>query len=497
MGNVPTATLEFGGVTYHVERTLGKGAYGKVQVLFPPRECPHLPMLVVKRMHKQLLITKGTQVIQALRFEKHVLSNLQHPLLVNLHATFQNENELFMVLDLMAGGDLSYWLAKEKRQGNFPVFSEDRVRFYAACLLLSLSFFHGNNIVHRDIKPDNIMLCGKGYAHLTDLNVSKMLDPEKRTASGFAGSPSYICPEMFRREIYNSSADMWSLGATLFEMLAGRVPWTRLEHPESVEFIEANDVPEAYLSHTKGDPNYERMVKRILRERISWPSKMGLSELCKDFITRLLCPASKRLSARSAMKHPWFESMDWDALFRMEIPAPFVPNTDTANADAHHMFEEVMGPKVKFRPLTDAEQAFFIDWDWDRQGGVLPGDKTEKPPKKSLLKTSRACRERQVAFVEKGVDLPELKSFPPFRRAVATPSLELSGGASTPTFSAASSSQPQSSSSIEQTLIEGSIGTLPLVEHSADQPDTPTRRRRSRKKGKSSHLELNLAHSSD
>ena len=405
MGNNASKTMEVGGVTYGVERVLGKGAYGKVHVLFPPKGHPdQVPRLALKRMDKQLILSKGPRTLKALLFERLILSKMRHPFLVNLHATMQNEDELFMVLDLMHGGDLSYWL---HRNHSLP---EGQVRFYAANILLSLRYFHKHGVLHRDIKPENIMLDNKGYAHLTDLNVCKPINLETGTVTGFAGSAVYMAPEIFRQEPYDTRADMWSLGVMLYELLVGRLPWHKAPRASTDEYIKKTKLPTDWVKRAPNDPEYTRMVKRITREKIHFPSTVFPPGNMKDFLEHLICPVDSRYTVEDALRHPWFADINLDEMLNRTLPAPFVPDSEVANADAHFVFEEVMGPKPKRKLLTDEEQAQFHSWDW-LSDEVLSAKKTAEkdlpPPKKgkssakrsTLMKSTDDCQQRQAAYI--------------------------------------------------------------------------------------------------
>ena len=410
MGNNASKTIDVGGVPYGVERVLGKGAYGKVHVLFPPKGHPNQsPIYALKRMDKSLILGKGARTVAALKFEKHILSKMQHPFLVNLHATMQNEDELFMVLDLMHGGDISYWLGKEHH------FPEAQAKFYTCNILLSLRYFHKHGVLHRDIKPENIMLDAKGYAHLTDLNVCKPINMETGTAQGFAGSAAYMAAEIFRGEAYDSRADMWSVGVMLFEMVTGRVPWGRDPRPTTEQYLVNTEIPEEWHRRAKNDPDYLKMVKRITREKVHIPS--SVSAPCKAFLKKLICNVERRYTVEEAIQDPWFSDINWDDMLAMNVPAPFVPDSEVANADVHFVFEDVMGPKAKKKALTDEEQAQFFDWDWmssdlsaqkeafeNSLASPSPDTpKKGKAPKRrisTLLKSADAIHRRQQAFLE-------------------------------------------------------------------------------------------------
>lgn len=117
--------------------------------------------------------------------EKKLLSQLKHPFLVNMIASFQDRDTLYLVMDLMPGGDLRYHIGKKRR------FSEDQTKFFVACIFLGLEYLHNNNIIHRDIKPENLVLDERGYVRITDLGIARYLKEENSCDT--SGTPGYMC----------------------------------------------------------------------------------------------------------------------------------------------------------------------------------------------------------------------------------------------------------------------------------------------------------------
>jgi serine/threonine protein kinase len=160
--------LEIGRSEWRVERVLGKGAFGTVHVLYPPKDA-HTSILALKRLDKAELLEKGRRTVKAAVLERRLLAELSHPFLVNLHGALQNSSECFMVLDMMAGGDLGYWLSMRRRK-DLNYFDEDSVRFYVANCLLTLRYMHSEGVVHRDIKPESMFFFANEKKKLTKQN---------------------------------------------------------------------------------------------------------------------------------------------------------------------------------------------------------------------------------------------------------------------------------------------------------------------------------------
>lgn len=118
--------------------------------------------------------------------ERKLLQQIEHPFLVNLRFAFQDDENMFMVLDLMLGGDLRYHLDRQHR------FSEETVKLFIAEIGAALSYLHSEGIVHRDLKPDNILLDENGHFHLTDFNISTFLPKDGEFLRSMAGTPAYM-----------------------------------------------------------------------------------------------------------------------------------------------------------------------------------------------------------------------------------------------------------------------------------------------------------------
>lgn len=165
------------------------------------------------------------------------MEKIKHPFIAELKYAFQTSEKLYMVTEFKAGGELYSHL---KREGKF---NEERARFYAAEVILALECLHAHNIVYRDLKPENVLLDSEGHVCLTDFGLSKILSgsssvPTSESDPGmseddiapkaftFCGTPEYIAPEVIMGVGHDRSADWWSLGSFIYEMLTGRPPYT-------------------------------------------------------------------------------------------------------------------------------------------------------------------------------------------------------------------------------------------------------------------------------
>lgn len=140
----------------------------------------------MKEMLKCRIISKRS--VNSVMNERKLLSSLKHPFLVNMNYAFQDRENLYLVMDLLNGGDLRYHISKHRK------FSEEQTRFFLACLLLCLEYVHNKGVIHRDIKPENLVFDERGYLRLTDFGIARVWNPEN--AKDTSGTPGYMAPEV-------------------------------------------------------------------------------------------------------------------------------------------------------------------------------------------------------------------------------------------------------------------------------------------------------------
>lgn len=294
-------------------RSVGKGAFGKVRVVQhkKTKELYALKYINKARISKQHAVNN---IIQ----ERRLLEEIESPFVCNLRFAFQDDENLFMVLDLMLGGDLRFHL---DRLGGLK---EEVVKFYCAEMALALNDLHTRGIVHRDLKPDNILLDERGHAHLTDFNIAVHFT-ERRALTSVAGSMAYMAPEVLAKRGYFETVDWWSLGVVAYELLFGKRPF-------------------------RGKTN-SSLTQAILKEQMKFPenadtlvSAEGMDcirgLLTRDYKRRLGCKGTGGLEAFKA--HPWFKDYDWAKIESKEAIPPFEPDSKKANFDATHELEELL-----------------------------------------------------------------------------------------------------------------------------------------------------------
>ncbi|EGR33665.1 protein kinase domain protein [Ichthyophthirius multifiliis] len=238
---------------------IGKGAFGEVRIC----KCKHTQEIVaIKKMKKSEMIYKN-QVSHVIA-ERDVLALANNiSWIVELKNSFQDQKYLYLVMEFLQGGDLMTLLIERS------ILSEIEVRFYAAEIVLAIESVHKMNYIHRDIKPDNILLTKNGHIKLSDFGLCKQTNRKRLFST--VGTPDYIAPEVFGQEGYTESVDWWSVGIIIYEMLIGYPPFNS-ENPNST-------------------------CKKIVqwRKYFQFPNEPQISTVAKDLIKKLIIENEKRI----------------------------------------------------------------------------------------------------------------------------------------------------------------------------------------------------------
>ncbi|KAK4803230.1 hypothetical protein SAY86_001433 [Trapa natans] len=196
---------------FEILKVVGQGAFGKV---FQVIKKGTSEIYAMKVMRKDKIMEKNHA--EYMKAERDILTKIDHPFIVQLRYSFQTKYRLYLVLDFINGGHLFFQLY------HHGLFREDLARIYAAEIVSAVSHLHANGIMHRDLKPENILLDADGHVILTDFGLAKEFEENARSNS-MCGTVEYMSPEIILGKGHDKSADWWSVGVLLFEMLTGKV----------------------------------------------------------------------------------------------------------------------------------------------------------------------------------------------------------------------------------------------------------------------------------
>ena len=315
-------------------RILGVGTFGKVWLVSHKRTGT---AYALKQLSKREII--GHHQVEGVIREKNIMASLDHPFVVNLVSTFQDERSLFMLIELVQGGELFSVIHTETRDG----IPNGNSRFYAACILESLAHLHHRCICYRDLKPENILIDGRGYCVLVDLGFAKIVVDKTFT---LCGTPEYLAPEIILSKGHDKGVDYWAFGVLIYEMLVGRSPF-----------------------YSYGTDQVS-LFKRIVQVKYSFPNGGMVHEQAQDLIQRLIVRRqANRLGCLSrgdsdVRDHMWFNIIDVDRLLRKQIPPPWTPRIkdplDATHFDSYRHLENE--PPSTKPPLSPSQQLQFKDF---------------------------------------------------------------------------------------------------------------------------------------
>ncbi|GAB9476255.1 Agc/pdk1 protein kinase [Globisporangium polare] len=285
---------------------LGQGSYAKV---FHARMKKNKMDFAVKVMD-QSFIRKENKAAFVLT-ERKVMSRLAHPNIVKFYCSFRDSQSLYLAMELCRGGDL-FGLIRNEYKRNFDngvvetACSLEMTRFYVAEIVQALEYMHSKRVIHRDLKPDNLLLTEDGHLKVTDFGTAKDQDDTNNDLNQFCGTVSYVSPEVLHDKPATRACDLWALGCIIFQMLTGRTP-----------FVAEND----YLTF--------QVIVNHSNDKFEFPA--SVPEDTQDLIRRLLIQEpEERIGASQdevgyaeLKNHPFFNGVEWDSLEAQT--APYTP----------------------------------------------------------------------------------------------------------------------------------------------------------------------------
>ncbi|ELT93924.1 hypothetical protein CAPTEDRAFT_158933 [Capitella teleta] len=303
---VPDAISKIRLSDLYIIATLGVGGFGRVELVQVKNDSSKTYAL--KQLKKRHIVETRQQ--DHIFNEKRIMSESKCDFIVRLHRTFKDTKYLYMLMDACLGGEL--WTVLRDKS----YFDDSTTRFYTGCVIEAFNYLHSKGIVYRDLKPENLLLDSAGYVKLVDFGFAKKIGFGRKTWT-FCGTPEYVAPEIILNRGHDISADLWSLGILMYELLTGSPPFSGADPMKT----------------------YNLILRGI--EMVDFPRKITrnasvlIKKLCKDVPSERL--GSGRNGIKEIQKHKWFDGFNWEGLEKKTLKPPIVPSvkspTDVSNFD--------------------------------------------------------------------------------------------------------------------------------------------------------------------
>ena len=295
-----------------------------------------------------------------------------------MHYAFQDRDNLYLVMDLLNGGDLRYHISRYRK------FSEEQTRFFIANIIYAIEYIHSNNVIHRDIKPENLVLDENGYVRITDFGIAKENMPDN--SSETSGTPGYMAPEVMKGRNHSFPVDFFAIGVIGYEFMIGSRP---------------------YCGKNRKEIKEQMLSKAVIINEDILPS--GWSKESADFINKLLeRKDNKRLGykegAKELMKHHWLKYYPWDELKNKSLLAPFIPDPndnfdknycesiDKISEETKSRYEEIYSSahfkKIFVDFYFDTDEMRKIKKEKEQKDKLMKEEKDKKEQEKNLYKNS-------------------------------------------------------------------------------------------------------------
>lgn len=282
---------------FELVELIGQGALGKVYKCIKK---DNGQMYALKLYRKADVVACAQS--RSIKNEKAILSHLDHPNIVSLHFSFKTADDLCMIVDFAGPGDLLRLIDRVN------TLSNSDAKFYAANIVLALDYLHTKKILHRDLKSANLMINSDGYLKLIDFGNAKVSSGKTTTICGTA---FYMAPEMANGKKYGRSADWWSVGIILYEMLHGLDAFEIKDRGSANKIYETVEQDLMRFSDAL-DSQTRNLIKGLLR--IDSKNRIGYKPGTKKYI----------------VTQPYFSSIDFDAIYNKKMTPPRIPSLTEA-----------------------------------------------------------------------------------------------------------------------------------------------------------------------
>ena len=275
---------------FRQDKIIGRGGFSTVWKTFHKSSNKFFAM---KEMSKMQVVKYNS--VHLVMNERRLLSILKHPFLANMQYALQDHYNLYLVMDLIPGGDLRYHLTQLK------TFTEVQTKFIISCIIMGLEYLHINGVIHRDIKPENLVFDNKGYIKITDFGISSKVTKEgSKETSGTLG---YMSPEVMAGLSHSIECDYFALGVIAFECMLGRRPYT---------------------GRNRRGIREQMLVKQVQLKKNDVPGGWTLE--AADFINKLIQRnPSQRLGCNGPQEvknHSWLSDLQWKRMYEKKIASP-------------------------------------------------------------------------------------------------------------------------------------------------------------------------------